>query len=116
MRDAGRNGGVLGDSRRAVSCAANAILAAAHEPARAGPRRRWASGVIALGVLVARGRLRMHEDDPASATERRASAARLGNRLFVPALAIPLVTLALVLAAPYLRWNATPLLDPRSRR
>jgi uncharacterized membrane protein len=87
------------------------ILAAAHDGMR-WPAQAMGVGLVALGVLVARGRLRMHEDDPASAAERRASAARLGGRLFVPALAIPLVTVALVLAAPYLRWNATPLLDP----
>jgi uncharacterized membrane protein len=87
------------------------ILAAAHDGLR-WPAQAMGVGLVALGVLVARGKLRMHEDDPASAAERRASAARLGGRLFVPALAIPLVTVALVLAAPYLRWNATPLLDP----
>ncbi len=87
------------------------ILAAAHDGTR-WPAQAMGVGLVALGVLVARGRLRMHEDDPASAAERRVSAARLGRRLFVPALAIPLVTVALVLAAPYLRWNATPLLDP----
>jgi uncharacterized membrane protein len=87
------------------------ILAAAHDGMR-WPAQAMGVGLVALGVLVARGKLRMHEDDPASAAERRVSAARLGGRLFVPALAIPLVTVALVLAAPYLRWNATPLLDP----
>jgi uncharacterized membrane protein len=87
------------------------ILAAAHEGTR-WPAQAMGVGLVALGLLVAGGKLRTHEDDPAAAAERRASAARLGGRLFVPALAIPLATVALVLAAPYLRWNATPLLDP----
>jgi uncharacterized membrane protein len=32
--------------------------------------------------------------------------------LFVPALAIPLVTVAIVLCAGYARWHSTPLIDP----
>ena len=87
------------------------ILAAAHEGVR-WPAQAMGVGLIALGVLAARGKLRTHEDDSASASKRRASAERLGNRLFVPALAIPLVTVAIVLAAPHLKWNATALLDP----
>jgi len=88
----------------------DAILAAMKDGTR-WPAQAVGIGLIALGVLAARGKLRVHEDDSASAAKRRASAERLGNRLFVPALAIPLVTVALVLSAPYLRWNATPLID-----
>jgi uncharacterized membrane protein len=91
--------------------AGDAIVAAAHGGTR-WPAQAVGASLIALGVLAARGKLRVHDDDPEAAAARRASAARLGSRLFVPALAIPLVTVALVLAAPYLRWNATPLLDP----
>jgi uncharacterized membrane protein len=75
------------------------------------PAQAIGIGLVALGVLAARGKLRMHEDSREAQAERRAEAARLGNRLFVPALAIPLVTVALVLSAPYLRWNTTPLID-----
>jgi len=91
--------------------AGDSILAAAHDDVR-WPAQALGVGLIALGLLAARGKLRMHEDESASAGRRRASAERLGNRLLFPALAIPLVTVAIVLAAPYLKWNAAPLLDP----
>jgi uncharacterized membrane protein len=68
-------------------------------------------GLIALGILAARGKLRTSEDTPDGQSQRRVSAERLGNRLFVPALAIPLVTVALVLGAGYLRWHSTPLIE-----
>ena len=88
----------------------DAILAAAqsgvHWPAQA-----MGAGLIVLGVLAARGKLRTHEEAPEREARRRASAAKLGNRLFVPALAIPLVTVALVLAAPHLHWNGAPLIE-----
>jgi uncharacterized membrane protein len=87
------------------------ILAAAHDDVR-WPAQAMGVGLIALGALAARGKLRTHEDDAASAAKRRASAERLGNRLFVPALAIPFATVAIALAAPYLKWNGAPLLDP----
>ena len=91
--------------------AGDLVLAAAHDGVR-WPAQALGVGLIALGVLAARGKLRTHEDDSASEPKRRASAERLGYRLFVPALAIPLVTVALVLAAPHLAWNAAPILDP----
>src|SRR4051812_16494724 len=87
------------------------ILAAVHDGVR-WPAQAMGAGLIALGVLAARGHLRTSEDDAAGAAKRVASAARLGNRLFVPALAIPLVTVALVLGAGYARWHSTPLIDP----
>lgn len=71
---------------------------------------RWPSqlmglGVVALGLLAARG---------PSTPLREEAAANVpapGNRLFAPALAIPLVTLLLVLAAPYLHWGSSGLID-----
>ncbi len=86
------------------------ILAAMQDGVR-WPAQAIGAGLVALGVLAARGKLRMHEDSREAEVERRASAERLGNRLFVPALAIPLVTVALVLSAPYFRWHAAPLID-----
>lgn len=72
------------------------------------PAQAMGLGVIALGLLAASGT--MH-GDASSVEERRDSARRLGNRLFVPALTIPLATLILVLGARFLIWNGTPLLD-----
>ena len=89
----------------------DAILDAAQHGVR-WPAQAMGAGLIGLGVLAARGHLRAGEDDSASQREeRRASAQLLGNRLFVPALAIPLVTLVLVLGAPHLGWRDTPLIE-----
>jgi uncharacterized membrane protein len=76
------------------------------------PAQVVGAGVIALAVIAASGLTRRHAGDD-DAPLRRASAERLGNRLFVPALAIPAVTLALVLLTPYLKIGDTPLLDPK---
>ena len=62
--------------------------------------------MVALGGLNRTGR---GAGSPATPEQRAASAERLGNRLFGPALAIPLVTLALVLGGRWLHaW-----IDPR---
>ena len=75
------------------------------------PAQAMGVGVIVLGVLAARGGLRTHPDSN-DAAARAASASRLGNRLFVPALAIPIVTVLIVLGARYLSWNGAALIDP----
>jgi uncharacterized membrane protein len=75
------------------------------------PAQAMGGAVIALGMLAARGRLRLAVEGAAEVQARIASALRLGNRLFVPALAIPLATLALVLSSGYLRWGETTLVD-----
>lgn len=45
---------------------------------------------------------------------RRDSALRLGNRLFLPALTIPLVTVIGTLLAPHLVFDGTALIDPKN--
>ena len=87
------------------------LILRANEAGARWPAQAMGIGVIALGVLAARGHLRTHEDSAPDAPRRRESAQRLGNRLFVPALAIPLFTVALVFGAKYLRWNTTSLID-----
>jgi uncharacterized membrane protein len=57
--------------------------------------------VIALALLAVR--MRREHIAEAPEAQRRASAARFGHRLFVPALLIPLVTVVIVLAGPKLR-------------
>jgi uncharacterized membrane protein len=66
--------------------------------------------VIALAIIAASGLTRRHADE-GDAAQRKASAERLRNRLFVPALAIPVVTLALVLLLPRLKFGAFELFD-----
>src|SRR5262249_5289338 len=51
--------------------------------------------------------------DDGDAAHRRASAERLRNRLFLPALAIPLVTLVLIVSMPYLKLGEFTLFDSR---
>jgi uncharacterized membrane protein len=71
------------------------------------PAQAMGLGVIALAVLAARIRSTPPPDHTPLA-EREASAARLGNRLLLPALAIPVIVGVLVLDANYLhlasRW------------
>lgn len=78
---------------------------------------RWPAQVIgvavlALGVLAGRGTMLTRSTTAAALAVRRARARRLGNRLFVPALTIPLATLALVLVAPWLHWGGSALINP----
>ncbi|MEO7431609.1 MAG: DUF979 domain-containing protein [Dokdonella sp.] len=68
--------------------------------------------VIALGALAARGDLRMLPEAASAVAARLRSAAALGNRLFLPALAIPAITLALVLVAKYAQSRDFALIDP----
>ena len=77
------------------------------------PAQVMGVGVIALGVLAACGRTSVAGDDAEVGEHHRREAQRLGNRLFLPALAIPLATLLIVLVAPWLHWQSTALLDKR---
>jgi uncharacterized membrane protein len=91
----------------------DAILAAnasgEHWPAQA-----MGIGVIALGILAARGRLRTKADAEGEQERRIESATRLGNRLFGPALAIPALTVLLFLGGKLLSSRGLDLLDPRN--
>jgi uncharacterized membrane protein len=69
--------------------------------------------VIVLAAIAGSGLLTRKVHDDRDADRRRESAERLGNRLFLPALAIPLVTLALVLLTPYAKIGAVALIDAR---
>jgi uncharacterized membrane protein len=90
----------------------DALLAALADGVR-WPAQAMGLGVLALGAMAARSGMRTHTDDAEAIAARRMSAHHLGNRLFGPALLIPLVTLALVLGAPLLRWNASALIDSK---
>jgi uncharacterized membrane protein len=74
-----------------------------------------ASGILVLlMVLVASIRgLGQSAHDTSTPVERAASARRWGNRLFIPALTIPLVTLGGNFFLKGLRVNGVPLVDPR---
>jgi len=91
-----------GDAIEAAASAGNAL-----------PAQIAGLGVIALALIAGSGLLRRQPSHDGDAQRRRASAQGLGNRLFAPALAIPLVTLALVLLLPYLKAPHIPLFDPK---
>jgi uncharacterized membrane protein len=61
-------------------------------------------GVIALGLLASRSRAGAPAEERDQAA-REASAARLGNRLFGPVLAIPVVILAIVVGGKHVEWG-----------
>jgi len=69
--------------------------------------------VIGMVLVMAVGKLGGAPAEATTRDEREASAARWGNWLFVPALAIPAVTLLGTLAFKYLHVGATPLIDPK---
>jgi uncharacterized membrane protein len=92
--------------------AGDAILAA-HKAGTKWPAQAMGAGVIALAVLASLSRVRAAEPDGdrAQLAAREAGARRLGNWLFVPALAIPAFTIALVLGAKHTAWLAARI-DP----
>lgn len=66
----------------------------------------WMGGVVvALALLAGFGGVRAGRVEPASADRLAAAAARFGNRLFAPALVIPLVTVAVVLFGADIGWG-----------
>ena len=86
-----------GDAVQAALDAGNAL-----------PAQLAGAAVIALALIAGSGKLRRGADGAAAAP-----AANRGNALFVPALLIPLGTLALILLQPYLHVGAFALLDPK---
>lgn len=86
------------------------------------PAQIMGAGVVVLGLLAALSKLGLRAEPPGDNERREAEAGRLGNRLFIPALAIPMFTLIFYVEARYmswdghhlLSWNGTPLLDPKA--
>lgn len=74
-------------------------ILAANKAGTRWPAQVMGAGVIALAVLAAAMRARPAAEDAEQAAAREASAARLGDWLFVPVLAIPVLVAALVLGA-----------------
>lgn len=74
----------------------------------------FASGCLVIGmVLVASiGKLGQGMGESQTLAQREESAARLGNRLFIPALTIPAVTLLGTFTLKHARIGGVPLVDP----
>jgi uncharacterized membrane protein len=72
------------------------------------------AGVVVMALVAGFGGIGAGRHAERTAADCAASARRLGNRLFIPALAIPLLTMVGTLSAPYLKVGGVPLLDPKN--
>ncbi len=84
------------------------------ESGAAWPAQAMGIGVIALGVLATRIRQKPVADNAEVVAEREQCARHFGNRLFLPALAIPLLTLVLFLVGNHISWRGITLIDSRA--
>jgi len=91
----------------------DAILSAAQSGTNL-PAQLMGAGVIGLGILASRSPLRIASDSRETMASREKLAQRLGNRLFLPALAIPALTLLMFFGGRHLSWHGQPLLDPKA--
>jgi len=71
-------------------------------------------GVVVMALIAAFGGVGIGGHVARTPQQYLDSAKRLGNKLFIPALAIPVVTMIGTLTAKYLVFGGTPLLDPRN--
>ena len=71
-------------------------------------------GAVAMALIAGVGGVGAGKHPARSPADYLASAKRLGNQLFVPALAIPLVTMVGTLSATHLSLGGVPLLDPKN--
>ena len=69
---------------------------------------------IAMAVIAGFGGVTGGKHQPRTDAQYLESAKRLGNKLFAPALAIPLVTMIGTLSAKHLSVGGVPLLDPKN--
>ena len=75
----------------------------------------WVGAVAVVMALIAGfGGVLGGKHQPRTDAQYLESAKRLGNKLFIPALAIPLITMMGTLSAKYLVFGGTPLLDPKN--
>ncbi|MET0348451.1 MAG: DUF979 domain-containing protein [Rhizobacter sp.] len=72
------------------------------------------AGVIVMALIAGFGGVGAGKHSQPTAEQSLASAKRLGHRLFVPALAIPLLTMVGTLSAKHLVFDGVPLLDPKN--
>lgn len=70
--------------------------------------------VIVMALIAGFGGVTAARPKVLSDEVRRASAVRLGNKLFVPALTIPLVTVVLTLSASHLVFGGTSLIEAKN--
>lgn len=100
-----------GNPRRATTAAFWALLALLLFAAERMPPRLVGVCVVVLVLIAGFGGLRTGRYAESTAEEKRAESSRLGNRLFLPALLIPLLTVAGTLASKRLTFGGQPLFD-----
>ena len=71
-------------------------------------------GVIVMALIAAFGGVGIGHHAARTPAQYLESAKRLGNKLFIPALAIPVVTMIGTLSASHLIFGGMPLLDPKN--
>lgn len=98
----------------AVAFAAGDAILAANKAGNRLPVQLMGIGVVVLALLAGSGAMRRKALSDDNAAQREANAARLGHKLFAPALMVPLVTSLLLLAAPYLAFGQWSLLPPQA--
>lgn len=100
-----------GNPRRITTAAFWALLAVLLFAAERMPVRIVGVCVVVLVLIAGFGGLRTGRYAESTTDEKHAEAARLGNRLFLPALLIPLLTVAGTLAGKHLVFAGQPLFD-----
>jgi uncharacterized membrane protein len=70
--------------------------------------------VIAMALIAGFGGVTAARPKVLSQEARQASATRLGNKLFIPALTIPVVTVVITLAASHLVFGGVSLIEPKN--
>lgn len=98
----------------AVAFAAGDAILAANKAGNRLPVQVMGAGVVVLALLAGSGAMRRKPLADGDAAQREANAARLGHRLFAPALMVPLVTTLLLLAAPFLVFGTWSLFPPQA--
>ncbi|SOY85218.1 DUF979 domain-containing protein [Cupriavidus taiwanensis] len=71
-------------------------------------------GAVVMALIAGFGGVGHGKHESLPESERRASASRLGNKLFIPALLIPLVTVIGTMLFKDVRIAGVPLLDPKN--
>ncbi|XAS69103.1 DUF979 domain-containing protein [Micrococcaceae bacterium Sec5.7] len=81
---------------------------------QAGTAPPWILGVavLVLVLLASTGQLGDGKAESTSVEKRTEFAAKFGNKLFIPALTLPVVTVIIVLLAPVLKIGGEPVFDP----
>ena len=102
-----------GNPRRLATGGFWALLSIAFLAGERLPAAVMGAMVVALALIAGFGGVRLGRYDESTPQAKASEARRLGNRLFVPALLIPAVTLLCALGIKHVAFGGVPLLDPK---